>query len=496
VNGSLKKNKSEFFLFLFIFGGLKRMKELKEKMHHRLYEDLISICGSKYVSDEEFVRRGYTRTPSISSGGRVRGLTPGIVVRPGSTEEVSEIMNLANRELVPVVPKGGGGSVTISPPLHVGTSENILIDTTRMNKIIEIDEETMRATAECGIILSTFSAAVKRRGFHLYTTDVPVHMDTLGGVLSGFCGGGEPSDMCTAGCLNNYVLGLKVVLPKGDIIQTGGGPGTNIFLNKILHREAGTPDLTGMFIGDGGIFGVKTEATLTIKPFPKTYLVGTYKMGSRENMWKAFSKLVAMDPYPYTRLIMYDKEWLLFYVISEYFDEIAEFKEKIVRDTCISYGGEDAGTAGLEISKAFSARELGKEEATRGTLTYFGEAIVPRWTALEYIDSLETLLDRTFQPSEITMRAGFIVPYLRATAIAGVLVYFSKDTPNLADRMSESITGFIGLFAERGGFIEANQGEAAIGCAAFWSPSYRSFVQSLKNALDPNNILMPGLWGF
>jgi FAD/FMN-containing dehydrogenase len=473
-----------------------KMKEVEEKVHHRLYEDLTSICGSRYVSDEEFVRRTYTRTPAISSPG-TRGMTPGIVVRPGGTEEISDIVKLANRERTPIIPRGGGGSVTVSPPLFVGTEENILLDTTRMNRIIEIDEETMRATAECGTILSTLSSAVKKKGLHLYTTDVPVHMDTIGGVLSGFCGGGEPSDMATVGTSNNRVLGLKVVLPKGDVIQTGGGPATNIFQSKILHREAGTPDLTGMFLGDGGIFGVKTEATMMIVPFPRAYRTGSYKMGSREEMWRAFSKLVTTEPYPYARLIAYDEIWLLFYVISEASNEMAEFKEKIVRDICTSCGGEDASSAGLEITSSFSARDFGKQVASRGSMTYFGEAIVPRLSALEYLDRLHAILHKGFQASEIIEERGFIVPYLRATAIAGVLVYFDRDTPSLGRRLSDLMMEYIAvLFNELGGWIEANQGEAAIGSAAFWSPTYRSFVESLKKALDPNNILMPGLWGF
>ena len=158
------------------------MKEVT-KEHHPLYEELCSIIGPEYVSDEEFVRRSYTRAASYGMMARVRGKTPGIAVRPGSTEEISEIVKLANKTRTPVVPKGGGGSISIFPPFYVGTEENILIDTTRINKILEIDEDYMTVTTECGIILSRLSSKVRKKGFHLYTTDVPVHMDTVGGVL-------------------------------------------------------------------------------------------------------------------------------------------------------------------------------------------------------------------------------------------------------------------------------------------------------------------------
>ncbi len=116
--------------------------------HHALYNDLRSIVGAENVSDEEFVRRAYTRTPVNKVFGVGRGKVPGIAVKPTTTEQVSEIVKLANRTGTPVVPKGGGGSLSAFPPPFVGTDDNILIDTTGMNKIIEIDKAYMRVTAE------------------------------------------------------------------------------------------------------------------------------------------------------------------------------------------------------------------------------------------------------------------------------------------------------------------------------------------------------------
>ncbi len=467
---------------------------MTEKEEHFLYENLKSIVGENYVTDEEFVRRGYTRVPALYSPG-TRGETPGIVVRPESSKEISEIMKVANEERIPVIPRGGGGTVTVYPPKHVGTEKSILLDTTRMNDVIEIDDETMRVTAECGSVLSTLSERIKKKGLHMYTVDVPFHMDTLGGVLSGFCGGGEPSDLATAGTLNHHVLGLKVVLPQGDIIQTGGGPGTNTSLDKTLHREAGTPDLTGMFIGDGGIFGIKTEATIAVNPFPEAYKIGCYKMGSKEDTWKAFSKLVKTDPYPYSRLIVFDDEWLLFYVISEGFEEIAEFKEKIVKDVCTSLGGKEEKERGYELASLFSVRDFGEDVVSKGSMIYFGENLVPRNRTLDYLDRIHSILDEELQDLEIIEKTGFIVPYLRATTITGILVYFEEKMSELGDRIEEINRERIDpLLREFGGFTEANQGRGAVLSASLWSPTYRKFAKSIKETLDPNNILMPNLW--
>ena len=164
-----------------------------------LYRELSSILGAEHVTEELYARRSYTRGPFQALGAGARGRTPGIVVRPGTTEEVAEVVKLANRTRTPIVPKGGSGSCSAFPPLHVGGDNNILIDTTRMNRILDIDTDLMTITAESGAVLSNVQAEAKKKGFHFFAVDVPVHMDTIGGVCSGFLGGGEPSDMATQG---------------------------------------------------------------------------------------------------------------------------------------------------------------------------------------------------------------------------------------------------------------------------------------------------------
>lgn len=472
---------------------------------HPLYGELVSIVGEEYVSDQEFVRRAYTRGPFSVMGGEARGRTPGVVARPATSEEVSEILKLANRTGTPVVPKGGGGSVSPFPPHHVGSEANILIDTTRMNKILDIDPEYMTVTTQCGVVLSNLAAEVSKRGFHIYTVDVPIHMDTVGGVLSGFCGGGEPSDMATAGVMNDYLLGLKVVLPTGEIIQTGGGPGTNIYQQRILHREAGTPDMTGMFVADGGAFGIKTEATFTIHPFPKSYVTGVYDMGTSYGaMWEAFNQMVKTEPYPYTRLLVLHRQggsWQMVYTISGQSGEETEMKRRVVEQACVSNGGRpaDPGPA-MEIAQRFSARDFGRTVITRGTMmTYFGEAFIPRPQSKAYLDDLNNLIDSELKDLDIIERADFIVPYLRCMTISGCLLYFGRETPR--EKVREKLHSVMGihhhpriLFEKHGGFTEFAQGEGAALNASVWSPSYKAFMKTVKRALDPSNILMPDLW--
>ena len=471
---------------------------------HELYKDIKAVVGPEHVTVEEFARRSYTRAPFFALGGGDRGKTPGIVVRPGTSEEVAEVVKLANRTKTPIVPKGGGGSVSTFPPLYVGDERNILIDTHRLNRVLDIDTTYMTVTTECGVILSQLTEEVAKHGFHIYTVDVPVHMDTVGGVLSGFLGGGEPSDMATSGTMNNYLLGLKVVLPTGEIVQTGGGPGTNIHQPHFLHREAGSSDMTGMFVGDGGSFGIKTEATFTIHPQPTVFELGITDMGSREAMWDAFRELAATDPYPYTRLLGFHEEggpWYFVHVIRAHGQAEADAKREVLEKICSAHGGKPAkvGHEIIQMANMFSARRLGQQTLPRGsTMTYFGEALIPMPHSLEYLDDTNALLTESCGDLDIYKRIDFVVPYLRATTITGVLLYFGKGTTRneASSRIhAKAVKRMEQLYTEKyGGWTETHQGTSLANSASAWSPTYKSFMSTIKKALDPNNIMMPGLW--
>ncbi len=470
---------------------------------HPLFELLCQIVGADHVADADFVRRSYTRGPFQTLGGGLRGRVPGIVVRPADTDQVARIMGLANESRTPVVPKGGGGSVAAFPPPHVGHDGNILLDTTRLDRI-EIDRESMTVTAQSGAILASVQTEARKRGLHFFAVDVPVHMDTIGGVCSGFLGGGEPSDVATSGPMNAYLLGLTVVLPTGLVVRTGGGPGTNVRQPKTLHREAGSPDMTGLFVGDGGAFGIKTEATYTLHPAPTSYFQVVYEIGSSERMWAAYTRLVETAPFPYTRLLAFREPgdtWHFFVVIRGHSDDEVALRRSIVDDIIAEHGGCGAadGANITRIAKMFSARRLGQQVLQNGSaMTYFGEGLIPRPRTLEYLAALNRLIDTELRDLHIVKRVEFTVPFLRSTTITGVLLYFGDGTTR--DAVSETLYKKTFhklheiLSGEFGGFTEACQGEPAALNASMWSPEYKQFMRTIKSALDPNDILMPSLW--
>jgi len=187
---------------------------------------------------------------------------PSAVAFPGSAVEISSIMELANQEIFPVIPRGAGTGMTGgSLPVEGG----LVLVMSRLNKILEIDVENQVAVVEPGVITGQFQAAVKKEGL-FYPPD-PASRDfcTMGGNVAE-CSGG-PSAV-KYGVTRDYVLGLEVVLPNGRLMHTG------------VRTAKGVVgyDLTRLFIGSEGTLGIITKIIVRLLALPthkKTYLVLT-----------------------------------------------------------------------------------------------------------------------------------------------------------------------------------------------------------------------------
>jgi glycolate oxidase len=187
---------------------------------------------------------------------------PDAVAFPGSAAEICSIMELANQELFPVIPRGAGTGMTGgSLPVEGG----LVLVMSRLNRILEVDVENQVASVEPGVITGQFQAAVKKQSL-FYPPD-PASRDfcTMGGNVAE-CSGG-PSAV-KYGVTRDYVLGLEVVLPDGRLMQTG------------VRTAKGVVgyDLTRLFIGSEGTLGIITKIVVRLLALPthkKTYLVLT-----------------------------------------------------------------------------------------------------------------------------------------------------------------------------------------------------------------------------
>ncbi|TFF86331.1 MAG: FAD-binding oxidoreductase [Promethearchaeota archaeon] len=234
-----------------------------------IFEKLENIVGVDNASDSEYIRYCYSKT-----GDGVYQSMPDYVIRPKSTEEVSEIMQLANKEKVPVVPRGGGAGLFAGAVAHKG---GIILDLTGMNKIIDINHENHYVTVECGITWAELNTELYKHGFYTGALGPGSGMSAVvgGGLSHNSVGGGGGAKY---GSVCRHVMGLEVVLPQGDIINTGSL--CSRFVEKPFSRYGFGPDYSGLFLGDNGIYGIKTRAVLNIYPKPPYHACKTFKLKS------------------------------------------------------------------------------------------------------------------------------------------------------------------------------------------------------------------------
>ena len=179
-------------------------------------------------------------------------LAPQAVVLPLDTEEVAAVFLSLHRHGVPMIPRGAGtglsgGALAIQGGVVVGTS--------RMNRILEVDPENRRAVVQCGVLNTALSAAAAPFGLHYAPDPSSQTACTIGGNVAENSGGPH---CLKYGVTSRYITGLRVVLPEGGTVWLGG-----------QGREAPSFDLVGLFVGSEGCFGLATEVEVALVPVPE-----------------------------------------------------------------------------------------------------------------------------------------------------------------------------------------------------------------------------------
>lgn len=201
--------------------------------------------------------------------------SPEIIVTPSSTHEISEILKLANKNSIPVTPRGGGTGLSGGAlPVYGG----ICLSMARLNKIIEIDEKNFQAIVEPGVITQVFQEEVEKRGLFYPPDPASRGSCQLGGNLAE-CSGGPRA--VKYGVTKDYVLGLEAVLPTGEIINTGG---------RVLKNVTGY-NLTQLIIGSEGTLAVITKIIFRLLPLPGLKKVILAAFGSLEDATDAVAKI-------------------------------------------------------------------------------------------------------------------------------------------------------------------------------------------------------------
>ena len=212
-----------------------------------ILKELVEIAGER-VSASPSERYCYRGDASQVFG------HPEFVIRPESTNQVSRILRLCNENLVPVTARGAGTGLSGGcSPVKGG----VVLDTSGMNRIVEIDIENQQVIVEPGVIAEDLNLHLHPYGFFFPPDPGSMAMCTIGGMIANNSSGMR----CVKyGTVREYILDLEVALADGRVIHTG---------KKVLKSSAGY-DLTRLFVGSEGTLGIITKAALKLAPLPKT----------------------------------------------------------------------------------------------------------------------------------------------------------------------------------------------------------------------------------
>jgi alkyldihydroxyacetonephosphate synthase len=224
------------------------------------------VGGDAVVTDGELLERYAADTYWKALAARANGTplgVPDVAVLPADEAGVASVLRFANERALPVVPRGGGsGSQGGAVPVGGG----ILLDLTRLDRIVDVDEESLTVTAEAGVNGEVLERALNERGLMLPHYPASVDLATVGGYVAAR-GSGVLSTRY--GKIEDLVLSLRVVLADGSVVETVAVP-----------RHAVGPELTQLFVGSEGTLGVITRASLQLAPLPAARRFETVSFGS------------------------------------------------------------------------------------------------------------------------------------------------------------------------------------------------------------------------
>lgn len=256
--------------------------------------ELADVVGEDFVSVDETDKLIYSTDwswmPQMWLDRGQRLATPDYIVHPNTAEEISAILEIANRYHIPVVPFGGGsGTQGAAMPMYGG----IVLDTKRMSRIIEIDEVSLTVTAQAGIIATQLEWAVNEKGLTWPHYPASGNCATLGGCLAPR---GTGTISTKYGKAEDQVLTMQIVLPTGEIIRTPPVP-----------QHASGPDFMGLWLGSEGGFGVITEATMQLDYLPKARLLRALLFDDMDKAIEVGRRIMTrrLDPFV---IRLYDRE--------------------------------------------------------------------------------------------------------------------------------------------------------------------------------------------
>jgi glycolate oxidase len=453
-------------------------------MNQEIKQALIGIVGKENYTDSliDMVSYSYDASEHFHR--------PSCGVWVGSAEQVSEILKLANREKMPVIPRGAGTSLS---GMTVPAKGGIVLDLNHMNKILKISIEDRLALVEPGVVYEDFEKALLPYGFFFPPDPASATVCTLGGNVATNAGGLRAAKY---GTTRDYVLGLQVVLPDGRIMKTG----------SLTMKSVSGYDLTRLFVGSEGTLVVVTEITLKVSPQPTATSTAMATFDDVEDAGRAVCESMHSGIIP-SALEILGRETLM--AINQNTDlNLPEVGAMLLVETD-GYTEEETEyelKKVLEVFKKNNAKEIKKAKTA--------EEAAELWKARKTAYAVLARIKTHFVLEDVTVPMSHVAPMLKGVQeiakkhnlqiatyghagdgnLHPQILYDGYD-PEQVKRMEAATADLFKLSIELGGTLTGEHG-IGLSKAPFMNlehdPVAMDVMRSLKKLLDPNNILNPG----
>lgn len=419
---------------------------------------------------------------------------PEVVVKAENTRQISEIMKLANREMVPVTPRGAGTGLSAGAVPMLG---GILLSTEKMNKILELDKENMFMVAEPGVTTGEVQKTAMEAGF-LYAGD-PCSADSsfIGGNVAENAGGNKAVKY---GTTSRHVYGMEVVLPNGDVTTLGG---------KCVKDVTGY-DLIHLIVGSEGTLGIVTKVYLKLMPRPKYVADLLVPFADMQTAIDVVPKIMGnggiiptclefMDSTSIKAAEKYLNQKLPYSDAGAYIIiEVDGTSETQVEDDYATIGKLCQDNGALEV---FVADNMSTQERIWKARKCFAEAlrlVSPVYCMEDIVVPINNIPKALAEIENIAKKYNVKIPCCGHAGdgnIHATLLKEDMDEATWHDIKEKVLEQVYSVTYSLGGNLSGEHGIGAKrkdALAKFMDPIQLNMIQSIKKAMDPNLILNPG----